>query len=434
MLKTIDSMLWATATIFLLYSGIYYTYKLKFVQFRFQAMFQNLFSKKKEKDSISSFQSLMLVLGGRIGVGSIAGIALAIYLGGIGSIFWVWVAGFLSAPNTFAETILGSRYQEKDEKNIYKGGPSYYLNKGLHRPGLGKIYAIIMVISQIGGCLSIQSNTIVRSLKSYISVPAFIIGLLVALLCFIIIMGGVQKISNVSSKLVPFMTGLYVLIAGVVVFRNLEIIPTLFSTIIRSAFNIKAFEFGVLGSMIVGMQRGIFSNEAGLGTGAIAASTVDTDFPARQGFVQMIGIYITTFLICTATAIIILTSNANLNLQNVNGIEIAQEAFIYHLGNIGNFILLFCIILFCFSSVLACYYDGESNYKYLFPQQNKIIILKISSAIILIIGAVASSEVLWQIVNIFTALLAIINIYALIKLRKEVLFEWKRYDKCVTMK
>lgn len=435
MIKVLDSVLWAIATVFIVHCGIYFTVKLKFVQFRFLSMFKNLFPKEKSQ-GISPFQSLMIVLGGRIGVGSIAGIALAIHLGGVGSIFWIWLSGIISAPNTFAETVLGVRYKEKDQNHIFKGGPSYYLKNGLNKSNLGKLYAIIMLFSYIGGCLSIQANTITTSLLPYIPLPPWVFGIILCFLTMLIIFGGIEKISKVSSFLVPIMTLIYLGAAFWIVVTNIHSLPFIFIHIVKSAFNIKAFGFGILGSMIVGIQRGIFSSEAGLGTGSIAASTVDIDLPAKQGFVQMLGIYITTFLICTATAIAILTSNVNLGGTNINGIEITQDAFMVHFGMVGNIIVILSIILFAFSTVLSGYYDGESNLKYLYPNHNqkKINILKVVSAIILLLGSITSATLLWQFVNIFTALLAILNIYALWNLRREVIFELKRYEKCVKMK
>lgn len=435
MLNLLDGILWAIATILIVYSGFYYTLKLKFIQLNFKCMFKNLFKKNKE-NAITPFQTLMIVLGGRIGVGSIAGIALAILLGGPGSIFWMWVIGFISAPNTFAETVLGIKYNQKDEKGVYKGGPSYYLDKGCNNKKIGKLYAIIMVISQIIGFLSIQSNTITNSLVGFINIKPFLIGLIITIISFVIIKGGIRKISKISSKLVPLMTIIYVLGSIVIVIQNYSLLPYVFKTIINSAFNFKSFGFGLLGTMIIGVQRGIFSNESGLGTGSIAASTISVSLPAQQGFVQMLGIYITTFFVCTSTAIVILTSNVDIIFQNINGIEITQSAFIEHFGIFGNMIVIISIILFSFSTVLSCYYDGESNLKYLCPNITKkgIFIFKIISCLILFFGSIISANILWKIANIMTAILAIINFYGIMKLKKEVIFELRRYEKCVKMK
>ncbi len=424
MLKIIDSILWSIATILMVYSGIYFTYKLKFVQFNFKEMFKNII--KKEDNSISPFESLMMVLGGRIGVGSIAGIALAIYLGGIGSIFWMWLIGFISAANSFSETTLGVKYQEKD-KNLYKGGPSYYIKNGLNNKKLGRFYALIIVISQVFGFLSIQANTITNS----ININPIISGLVITLVSFIIINKSTKQLFKISSKLVPIMTLIYIIASIFIIICNIDQIPKLLKSIISEAFNFKSLGFGVLSSFIVGIQRGIFSNEAGLGTGAIAASTVKTAFPVSQGYVQILGIYITTFLICTATALVILTSNINFLGNNLNGIEITQNAFIYHLGNVGNVIVIISIVLFAFSTILAGFYDAESNLKYL---TNKTSYLKLIICFVLFISSIIPAKTIWEIVNILTALLAITNIYALIKLKKDIIFELRRYKECGKMK
>ena len=419
--KIIDSILWATATILMVYCGIYLTFKLKFVQFNIKEMLKNLL--KKEDNNITSFESLMMVLGGRIGVGSIAGIALAIYLGGIGSIFWMWIIGFISAANSFAETTLGVKYQEKNN-NHYIGGPSYYIKKGLNNNKLSNIYALIIVISQIFGFLSIQANTITNSLN----LNPIISGLIITFISYLIISKNTKQLFKISAKLVPIMTIIYIIASIYIIIININSIPYLLINIIKEAFNFKALGFGVVSSFIVGIQRGIFSNEAGLGTGSIAASTVKSNFPASQGYVQMLGIYITTFLVCTATALVILTSDIYFLGNNINGIEITQNAFIYHLGNLGNIIVIISIILFAFSTILSGYYDAESNTS-IKPKYLRIII-----CFDLFISSIISANIIWEMVNIITAILAIINIYALLKLKKDVIFELRRYKECGKMK
>ena len=419
--KIIDSILWATATILMVYCGIYLTFKLKFVQFNIKEMLKNLL--KKEDNNITSFESLMMVLGGRIGVGSIAGIALAIYLGGIGSIFWMWIIGFISAANSFAETTLGVKYQEKNN-NHYIGGPSYYIKKGLNNNKLSHIYALIIVISQIFGFLSIQANTITNSLN----LNPIISGLIITFISYLIISKNTKQLFKISAKLVPIMTIIYIIASIYIIIININSIPYLLINIIKEAFNFKALGFGVVSSFIVGIQRGIFSNEAGLGTGSIAASTVKSNFPASQGYVQMLGIYITTFLVCTATALVILTSDIYFLGNNINGIEITQNAFIYHLGNLGNIIVIISIILFAFSTILSGYYDAESNTS-IKPKYLRIII-----CFDLFISSIISANIIWEMVNIITAILAIINIYALLKLKKDVIFELRRYKECDKMK
>ncbi len=423
MLEYISKIIWLIATIFIIVSGIYFTVSLKGVQFKFKKMFKSLFHENKTS-GIKPYQTLMMVLAGRIGVGSIAGVALAIHLGGIGSIFWMWIVAFIGAANSFVETVLGIIYKEKDEENIYKGGPSYYIKKGLNNKFLGGVYAIIVIFSYIVGFLSIQSNTITKSINEITRVSPIVVGTIISIVTFFIIFGGIKRIANIASKIVPFITIGYILIALYICILNIDIIPNIFLNIIKDAFSYKSFISGFIGCMIIGVQRGIFSNEAGLGTGAIASSTVETNDASSQGYLQMIGVYITTLLICTSTAIIILTSPyESLVLNDVNGIEITQFAFSYHLGNLGNYLVFISIILFSFTTILTGYYDGESSLKYFFKKVEKkyLIYLKISTIIILFLGCMVSSENLWAFVDILVAFEAIINIYAIVKLRKNVL-------------
>lgn len=425
MLNLINKVCWAIATVFLVFSGLYFTFKLKGVQFKFKKMLKSLFE-KQEKSEIKPYQTLMMVLAGRIGVGSIAGVALAIYLGGIGSIFWMWMIAFIGASNCFAETVLGILYKEKDEKNIYKGGPSYYIKNGLNNKKLGAAYAFLVIFSYVGGFLSIQSNTITKSINQIVNISPIMVGIIIGIFTSLIIFGGIKRIASTASKIVPFMTIGYIIIAIYICIVNIDVIPKIFFNIIKGAFNLKPFISGFLGTMVIGIQRGIFSNEAGLGTGAIASSTVTTNNASTQGYIQMIGVYITTMLICTSTAVIILTSPyQSLVLNDVNGIEITQAAFTYHLGNVGNYLIFISIILFSFTTILTGYYDGEASLKYFFKEIKKryLLYLKLATIIILFLGCMISSTTLWTFVDILVALEAIINIYALIMLRKDVIEE-----------
>ena len=430
MIYLIEKILWLINSSLIIISSIYFTFKLNFVQTKVITMFKELFKKNKVKDSISPLQSLMLVLAGRIGVGSIAGVAIAIYYGGPGTIFWMWIICFLSASITFAETLLGVYFKEKDEKNINRGGPSYYLSKGLNKKVLGNIYAILIILSYVGGFLSIQSNTITKSIQNFVNINSITIGIVICVLTSFIIFGGIKKIAKVSTTLVPLMTIIYVITALFITIINSDKIIDILVLIIKDAFNFKSVTGGILGTIVIGIQRGIFSSEAGLGTGAIAASTTNSK-PVSQGFVQMIGIYITTFLICTSTAIIILTSNYNsISFTDLNGIEITQYAFNYHLGNFGILIVFISICLFSFSTILSGYYDGESSLKYLLKNPKKyLIILKIITIIILFLGSIISSSKLWNIVDILVALLAIINIYGIYKLKDIIIKEYKKSKK-----
>ena len=428
-LNKFNDFIWVIAALIIFGSGIYFTVKLHFVQFNFRRMFKSLNKKSEDKNSITPKQALMMVLAGRVGVGSISGVALAIFTGGVGSIFWMWIAALFAVTNSFGETVLGIKYKEKDEGKIYKGGPSYYIKKGLKNNGLSIAYAVIIIVCYACGFTSIQANTITTSAMQLFSVDKILIALMLAVVVFVIIFGGVKKISDVTSKIVPFMIILYILTGLYILCINYTKIPSMIIKIVKSAFNMKSVTGGFLGTFLVGLQRGIFSNEAGIGTGSIASSTVESNKAAEQGYIQMIGVYITTMLICTATAIIIMTSDYNLlSLSDINGIEITQHAFKYHLGSIGNIIIFISIIMFAFSTILTGYYYGESSLKSIFKKltKNNILVLKLIIIIVVFVGSLTSPSILWKLSDILAATLVIINVYALLKLRHEIKEE---YDK-----
>lgn len=421
-----NKLIWLIASSSIIISGLYFTFKLNFIQFRFIKMIKCLTIKNKNKDTIKPFESLMMVLAGRIGVGSIAGIAVSIYYGGVGSIFWMWISSILGASLTFLETSLGMLYQQKDTKSICKGGPSYYIKYGLNNKILGNMYAIIILISDIVGFISIQTNTITHSIQEIINIDSKIIGIIICIFVLVIIVGGAKRIANFSAKMVPTMTLLYLFVCFIIIIINIDKIPQIFVTIFKSAFEFKSISGGVLGSMVIGIQRGIFSSEAGIGTGAIAASATETQTEEEkiaQGYTQMLGVYITTFLICTSTALIVLISDiSNLSFNNFNGIELIQISFTQHLGIIGNYFIFLIIFLFAFTTILSSYYNGESSLKYFIDKPKKSLsILKLCTLISIMFGALSSSNIIWNFIDAFVGILAIINIYSIIKLKDKVI-------------
>ena len=426
-MSAINTVMWAIATILLVGCGLYFTIKLRFPQFNVEKIFSSLKKEKNDKDSISPFKTLTLALAARIGVGSLAGIALGIYQGGIGVIFWIWLSCLITLPNSFVESSLAVMFREKDGK-YYQGGPAFYIKKGLNLNTLSKIYALIIIICYLGGFIAIQSNTIARSINNYLEIPNYITGIVIAIISYIIISKGIKRIANFSSFLVPIMGILYMLVAFYIIIVNIKDIPILLVNIVKEAFNYKALGWGIISSMIIGVERGIFSSEAGIGTGAVASGTSDVDNPFKQGYIQMLGVYFTCFIICTSTAFIILTSSVNLNIFNdPNGIEITLMALKSHLGNFGTIILLLSIIAFAFSTIISGYYYGESNLKYLNKtfSKKKTLLLNIMVMIVLLYGAVATPSKLWNIVDIGVALLAIINTIAMFMLRKKMINEFK---------
>ena len=415
----INKLLWGITTILLVSSGIYFSKKLQFPQFNIKKMVKSLFD-DKNKD-ISPFKTLMLSLAARVGVGSLAGVALAIYIGGPGTIFWMWISTIIVVPNAYAESYLSVLFHKK-RNGAYEGGPFYYIEKGLNKKNLAKMYSILVIIVYILGFTTIQTNTIAISFHNFSNIPQLVVGLFVALLTAVVIFGGGKSIIETSSKIMPFIGGLFLVFSSYIILSNITKIPSILILIIKSAFNIKAMGIGILIPFIIGVQRGIFSNEAGVGTGGIAAATVDSNDAKGQGYIQMLGVYFTSLVLCTLTALIILLCDYSVNnLQNINGIEITQYALRYHLGTIGALLLLITVFIFAFSTIISGYYYGEISISYLNPNRGgKHSILKIITIVLLIIGSIAKPNLLWNVVDVGIAILAIINTYALFKLRNKI--------------
>ncbi len=423
----VTDVLWSIATVCLLGGDLYFSYRLKFPQLHLLKLFKTCGG--KSKNSISPLASLSMSLAARIGVGSLAGIAIAIYIGGPGTIFWMWIITIFTSINAYCESYLGAKYQEKDG-NEYKGGPAYYIDKGLKNKKLAVTYAVLIIIAYVFGFMTIQANTITKSIGEYLPIPNLIIGIIIALLSGMIIVKGLNGIVNITSKMVPIMGIGYLSVSALVIFCHLSQLPDIFKLIISSAFNFKAASSGILTTFIIGLQRGIFSTEAGLGSGAIASSTSGVNDKVGLGLLQILGIYFTTFIICTSTAILILLSDyQTLSFTNLNGIEITQYALIKELGQFGNIFLILSIFFFAFSTILAGYYYGESNVKYLFKKNSskRVSLLKFVTILLLIIGSIISPTVLWKIIDILVALLAIINMYCMMKMRKEIVYDYQKY-------
>lgn len=429
MLGIINKILWAVATIFLVGGGVYFSFLYKFIQFDFKNMARSF--KKDRNAKITPFQTLTMALGARIGVGSLAGIALAISIGGIGTVFWIWVSSIITSSNAFVESVLAVVYRKKDGDEC-NGGPAFYIKNGLNAPKIARFYAIIIIIAYIFGFLTIQTNTIAKSLDNILNISPFVIGVIVAVISSVVIFGGIKTIASVTSKLVPIMGIGYLLVGLVIMFNNITILPEVLKGVVSEAFNFKSLGIGVLTSFIIGVQRGIFSNEAGIGTGAIAASSTDTNNAIGQGLIQVVGIYFTSLIVCSVTAFIILTTDYNtLSFENINGIEITSYALNYHMGSFGSIVLVIAILLFSFSTIISGYYYGESNLKFLFPTNNKkvVILLKVITIILLLYGSVASPTFLWNSVDVLVAIMAIINVVSLFLLKDDVVQELDVYKK-----
>mgnify|MGYP004555857481 FL=1 len=405
------SITWYIASVFIIYSAIIYSYKFKLVQFDIKKMIISV--KSKSKNNISPLSSLCITLAAKIGVGSLSGVALAIYFGGLGSMFWLFVVSIIVSVNTYIECIYGIKYRSKIFGR-FVGGPSYYIEKCLGNKKLAILYSILIIVTYSILFLSIQANTIVNTI-SYNEVNMNLVVLLLFISTVLIVSRGVKGIGVINKILVPVML-LFYLVVGVIIFIvNIGDISGIFSLMIREAFNIKS----IIPVFLIGMQRAIFITESGLGTSAISAASCDNDAD-KQGMLEVMGIHITTFFVCFTTFLIIATSNyQEINYGNINGIEIVINAFRYHFGSIGGIILTIITIMFAFSTIISSYFFGESSLFILTRKKISMIIYKIIFMLVIIVSCYISPNILWNLTDYFIAILVIINVLSLLTIYKK---------------
>ena len=421
LVKDLEHIIWWYLAIpILLFVSLIFTFYFQGVQFRFKKMIQCL-TKKSSNSSVSSFQSFTMALAARVGVGSLAGVALGIYIGGPGSVFWMWISALITAAASFVESTLAQLYKKRDG-DIYIGGPAYYIEYGMHQKGFAVIYAFIIVLTYTFGFSAIQANTIATSFRDVLSIPPLLTGVGLALITSMIIFGGASTIAKMTSKIVPIMALFYIGIGLFVMITHFDYIPTFFMTIFQDAFQPSPLIGGtVMYTIIIGIKRGVFSNEAGMGSGAHAAAVTNSDNPTDQGYIQSFGVYVTTLFICTITAFLIMVTNAvEVGTTHSNGIELTQYALTELFGPIGGVILAISIFFFAFSTILTGYFYGECNVKYLCKNEKILYPVRVIVLIVILISSIGSASLIWSLVDLGVALTATINVMALCYLAKEV--------------
>lgn len=421
LVKDLEHIIWSYLAIpILLFVSLIFTFYFQGVQFRFKKMIQCL-TKKSSNSSVSSFQSFTMALAARVGVGSLAGVALGIYIGGPGSVFWMWISALITAAASFVESTLAQLYKKRDG-DIYIGGPAYYIEYGMHQKGFAVIYAFIIVLTYTFGFSAIQANTIATSFRDVLSIPPLLTGVGLALITSMIIFGGASTIAKMTSKIVPIMALFYIGIGLFVMITHFDYIPTFFMTIFQDAFQPSPLIGGtVMYTIIIGIKRGVFSNEAGMGSGAHAAAVTNSDNPTDQGYIQSFGVYVTTLFICTITAFLIMVTNAvEVGTTHSNGIELTQYALTELFGPIGGIILAISIFFFAFSTILTGYFYGECNVKYLCKNEKILYPVRVIVLIVILISSIGSASLIWSLVDLGVALTATINVMALCYLAKEV--------------
>lgn len=360
-----------------------------------------------------------------------AGIAIAITLGGPGAIFWMWVIALLSAATSFAESTLAQLFKQRDEQGLFRGGPAYYMERGLNARWLGVLFSIFLIMCYGFAFNAVQANTITESMRSVLNMPDWGSGIFVTFFSFLVIFGGLRRIAKVSEYVVPPMAGLYILAALVIVVANYSRIPDVFGLIFRSAFGLQEFAAGGFGAAVMnGIKRGLFSNEAGLGSAPnIAASaTPYPPHPASQGYVQMAGVVIDTVVICTASAAIVLLSGVP--LDSTSGIVLVEHALSTQYGEWSKYILLLIILFFAFTSIIANYTYAENCFLFLREKKSeKLYGFRVVVCLVVFLGAVASLPLVWAMADIAMALMAMTNLVAVLLLSGLVTKLAKDYNK-----
>lgn len=418
----INKILWIVATILILTNSIYYSITLKFPQFRLIQIFKSI-KKTSTKTQISPFDTLIMALSSKIGVGSLAGMSIAISYGGLGSIFWIWICALFLSILTYLENSLAIIYKEQDG-SLNKSGPSYYIKKGLNKKFLSIVYSILIIITYIFLFSSIQTNTITTLSHQMYGFNKLLVSTIIVLLTTIIIIKGIKTISTICNKVFPFMMMIFILTGIIIITINLHQIPFLLQSILSEAFNTQSLTGGLIYTIIIALQKSIFASEAGAGTSAIISGTTENTDYKLQGNIGIIQTYFINFIVLTIIGIIIGLTDFN-TIKVINGIELTQYAFHYHLGNFGETILFLILFLFSFSTIITIYYYGESSLKFLTTNKKSIAILKLLTLSALFTGGIINASIIWSFIDIFLALLTIINMYAIYKLKNTIVSKLK---------
>ncbi|EGA64534.1 sodium:alanine symporter family protein [Vibrio brasiliensis] len=440
LINLMNDLLWGSILVYLLVGvGIYFTVRLGFIQFRhFGHMFSVLKnSRKADKAGISSFQALCTSLAARVGTGNMAGVAVALTAGGPGAIFWMWLIAMLGMATSFAESTLAQLYKTKDDDGNYRGGPAYYMEKGLGMRWMGVLFSVFLIIAFGLVFNAVQANSIANAMHNAFGWDDTYVGIVVVLLSSVVIFGGIKRIARVAELIVPVMALAYLLLAMFVMVMNIDKLPAVLTLIFKSAFGLQEAAAGGLGyaiaqAMINGIKRGLFSNEAGMGSApnAAASATPYPPHPASQGYVQMLGVFMDTIVICSATVAIILMSGEYVPHGEVTGIELTQTALSSQVGEWGGIFVAVAIFFFAFTSIIANYSYAETNL--IFLEHNHKAGLGIFRIIVLgmvMFGAVASLPVVWALADVSMGLMAIVNLIAILLLSGIVIKLAKDYNR-----
>ena len=429
-IDSLNDLLYGSVLIYLLVGGgIFFTVRTRFVQFRrFGLAIKTMMGSRTtaNKSQISPFQAFCTSLAARIGTGNMAGVAVAIYLGGAGAVFWMWFIALLGMATSLAENVLAQIYKTNNGDGTYRGGPAYYIEKALGQRWLGVTFSISLIIAFGFAFNSVQSNSIAAAFSGYGIEPG-LIGAALAVISALIIFGGIRSISKVAEMIVPVMALGYLAIALIVVLMNVTELPAVFSLIFRSAFGFESAAGGAIGAAVVnGIKRGLFSNEAGMGSSPNAAAAAHSTHPVNQGLMGMLGVFLDTIVVCTATAAIILMSG--MLDSGLTGIELTQAALSSQVGSWGGHLVALAILLFAFTSIIANYYYGESNLRFINDSKGILIAYRVAVLAMVMWGSVSSLPTVWNFADVSMGVMALINMVAICTLSSIVIQVLKDYD------
>ena len=424
----VNDFIWSYILIaMLIVLGLYFTFRTKFVQFgnikeMFKLLGEGSSSKDKSKHEVSSFQAFCIGTASRVGTGNLAGVASAIAIGGPGAVFWMWLIALIGSASAFIESTLAQIYKVKDGDN-FRGGPAYYMEKGLKKRWMGVAFSILIIICFGFAFNSVQSNTITAAFNSAFGINKLFLGALITIASAIIIFGGVKSIAKISTIIVPIMAVAYILVALFIIITNITELPAVFKMIFSNAFGVKQVIGGGMGAALLnGIKRGLFSNEAGMGSAPNAAATATVSHPVKQGLIQTLGVFTDTLIICTCTAFIVLLSSDtlvqhastnNIPLADIAGIEVTQIAISSQIGSWGQYFIAFCIFFFAFSSIIGNYYYGETNIQFISTKKIYLYLYRVLVIGMVLFGSVASMQFVWSIADVFMGLMAILNLIAI---------------------
>lgn len=404
--------------------GFYFTVRTRGVQFRLlmdgiRSMLDKAGKDEKGEKKVSSFQALMISTASRVGTGNIAGIATAIATGGPGAVFWMWIMALIGGASAFIESTLAQIYKIKEENGQFRGGPSYYMERALGKRWMGVLFSILLILCFAYGFNGLQAFNMSSALEYYIpnysqTNGPMIAGLIIATVTALVIFGGTHRIGVFSSVIVPVMAGLYILIGLVTVILNITEIPRVLAIIFEGAFDFQAIAGGFAGSaVVIGIKRGLFSNEAGMGSAPNASASADVEHPVKQGLVQVISVFIDTILVCSSTAMMIMVSGVEGISGKMDGIPFVQAAISANVGEWGIHFITFSIFAFAFSSVIGNYFYAESNILFIKNSKLLLFLFRITCIVVVFFGAQADFGLVWNLADITMGFMAIVNIIAI---------------------